>query len=200
MNKLTKGAIAGAAGIILLMGGAGSLAYWSDSANAGAGSQVVTAGQLKFGTAAAGTWSLNGTTITAANLASARIVPGDTVSFTQTVPFTAQGNNLKFKATTVAGTWVANSSSTADSDLAAAIAGSAQTTATTVSGTGFNSAVVSGETIYSIPAATGGTAVNSSATITVSFTFPTSTTGSTGALGAVKLNTGTGVVTLSQVA
>ena len=35
MNKLVKGSIAGAAGIILLMGGAGSLAYWNDSATAG---------------------------------------------------------------------------------------------------------------------------------------------------------------------
>ena len=33
MNKLTKGAIATAAGVILLMGGAGTLAYWNDSDN-----------------------------------------------------------------------------------------------------------------------------------------------------------------------
>jgi alternate signal-mediated exported protein len=195
MNKLAKGAIAGAAGIILLMGGAGSLAYWSDSATAGAQGQTITAGQLKFGTPTAGAWYLNNSTtaLTSTQLSQLKIVPGDKLEFKQDVPFNAQGTNLKFQATTAAGTWAAADSSSNSTDLATAIMTTAQTTAT-VSGTGFTNS--SGT--YTITTNTGQVQAGT-VSISVSFTFPSTTTGSTGQTGAVKLNTSTGVVTLTQV-
>jgi alternate signal-mediated exported protein len=81
MNKLVKGAIAGAAGIALLMGGAGSLALWNDSASIT--DAAVSSGTLTIG-ATAGTWTGN----------PALMVPGDTATYTSTITITAKGTNL----------------------------------------------------------------------------------------------------------
>jgi alternate signal-mediated exported protein len=88
MNKLVKGSIAGAAGVALLLGGAGTLALWNDSASINAGS--VTSGVLDVANAAPGSWSPN----------LALIVPGDTVVYTDTLEITATGDNLKATVTT----------------------------------------------------------------------------------------------------
>ena len=81
MNKLTKAAIAGAAGIALLLGGAGSLALWnaSDTVSAGA----VNTGTLTL-TATAGSW----------NTAPAKWVPGDSYEYTANVVVTAVGEHI----------------------------------------------------------------------------------------------------------
>ena len=81
MNKLVKGAIAGAAGIALLMGGAGSLALWNDAASITDAS--VSSGTLTI-SATAGSWTGN----------PALMVPGDTATYTSTVTITAKGTNL----------------------------------------------------------------------------------------------------------
>jgi len=98
MNKLVKGSIAGAAGIALLLGGAGTLAYWNDSATL-SGAGTVTAGTLDLGTAADGVWTAtNGSiTTTDVDIDGFLIVPGDTLTFTQTIPVSATGNNLRFE-------------------------------------------------------------------------------------------------------
>lgn len=85
MNKLIKGSIAGAAGIALLLGGAGTLALWNDTANLSAAGSIKS-GVLDVTAATPGTW----------NNSIALIVPGDTRTFTQTVDLTATGDNLKF--------------------------------------------------------------------------------------------------------
>ncbi|MEO6942045.1 MAG: alternate-type signal peptide domain-containing protein [Terrimesophilobacter sp.] len=88
MNKLTKSAIAGAAGIALLLGGAGSLAYWNSSATVG--TSTINSGQL--------TIAATGTTTTAYTTGGGPvglIVPGDSVTLTQPVTITATGDNLK---------------------------------------------------------------------------------------------------------
>lgn len=87
MNKLTKASIAGGAAILLLMGGAGTLASWNATANAGA-SSAITAGNLEIDDAT-GDW-VGGTP--------ALIVPGDTVTYTATFPYTATGDNLVVRA------------------------------------------------------------------------------------------------------
>lgn len=85
MNKLVKGSIAGAAGIVLLLGGAGTLAVWNDSANlAAAGS--VTSGVLNVEAGTAGSWDQS----------LALIVPGDTITYTQVLTLAATGDNLDF--------------------------------------------------------------------------------------------------------
>ena len=92
MNKLVKGSIAGAAGIALLLGGAGSLALWSDSAALSPTS--ITSGTLDIAPGTTGTWSP----------ALAKIVPGDTTTYTQNYTVVATGDNLHATLTTNVGT------------------------------------------------------------------------------------------------
>lgn len=81
MNKLTKAAIAGAAGIALLLGGAGSLAYWNDSADVT--STSINSGSLSVEVESAA----RDTTIT-------DWVPGDTATYTANVKVVAAGDNI----------------------------------------------------------------------------------------------------------
>ena len=94
MNKLVKGAIAGAAGVALLLGGAGTFALWNSSI--GVASGTVATGTLTFGTASGATWKDNspGALTTTFNPATQKIVPGDVVALTQTVTISATGKNL----------------------------------------------------------------------------------------------------------
>lgn len=97
MNKLIKGAVAGAAGIALLLGGAGSFALWNGTATANAG--VIDSGTLSLTPVdGSGTWTntpYNSSTPVAINISTFKVVPGDTLTFTQKLNVTAIGNNLK---------------------------------------------------------------------------------------------------------
>jgi len=97
MNKLVKGSIATAAGVALLLGGAGTFALWSDTAGVQGG--TVQTGVLDIAPVAdTAKWadvSVNGRTGATFNPATDKIVPGDTVTFTQDVTLTAEGKNLK---------------------------------------------------------------------------------------------------------
>lgn len=91
MNKLFKGAVAGAAGLALLLGGAGTFALWNDASSIGT-DQSITSGQLQFGAVPAGSWTLN--THKVDDIGEVRIVPGDTLVYTADVPVVAEGNYL----------------------------------------------------------------------------------------------------------
>jgi len=183
MNKLTKGAIATAAGVILLMGGAGTLASWNSSATAGA-SQAITAGSLSVTAAGAGTWKSGATTI---NPSTFKIVPGDTLTYTQTFNVAATGDNLLFTVTSTPGTF-GTTAAGADTNLATALSKSA-------------TYVVNGNTIAAsttagtYKVASGSTA--STVVVTMTISFPYGSSVDNGAqLGSVTL--GTGAVTLTQ--
>lgn len=95
MNKLVKGAVATAAGVALLMGGAGTFALWNTSAAVSAGS--VASGTLTIATNGAGTWkdiSPDRTATSIPTIANWKIVPGDKLEFTQNINVVATGNNL----------------------------------------------------------------------------------------------------------
>lgn len=105
MRNATKAVIAGVAGIALLTGGAGSLAYWQQAQN---GSQVaITSGTLSFGAIADGTgWTLQqnaaGVSPAQSNASAVtydpttvKIVPGDTLTKTISVPVSITGTNNK---------------------------------------------------------------------------------------------------------
>lgn len=101
MKKITKAAIAAAAGAVLLVGGAGTLAFWTDTQ---AGESVVIAtGNLDLGTIADGSgWTLqqNATGVNPAQAASVAytnqlLVPGDVLTKTVQVPVTLTGANIK---------------------------------------------------------------------------------------------------------
>jgi alternate signal-mediated exported protein len=95
MHKPLKGAIAlGAAGLLLL-GGAGTYALWSDSVTLGGGS--INAGQLDLAIAAPGAWAdvSTGTPVPIANIAAFRIVPGDVLTYSLSATLQAEGDNLE---------------------------------------------------------------------------------------------------------
>jgi alternate signal-mediated exported protein len=102
MNKLLKGSIAGAAGIALLLGGAGTFALWNQTATVANGS--VTSGVL---TIAAGDLVRRDVLprarcaggVAIPDISTFKIVPGDKLELTQTVTINATGNNLAAKLT-----------------------------------------------------------------------------------------------------
>ena len=83
MNKFAKGSLAAGAGIVLLLGGAGTLAYWNDSA------------ELTGGTVNAGTLELNENDDTLAVAGPELLVPGDTKTFTADMQLIATGDNIQ---------------------------------------------------------------------------------------------------------
>ena len=98
MNKTTKGALGAAAAAALLMGGVGSLAYWSDDAMVNGGS--VNSGNLTIDpiavapntTACDPAWKhTNGPKVGAAVTS---IVPGDVITKSCTFVIGAKGDNL----------------------------------------------------------------------------------------------------------
>lgn len=89
MNKFTKASIATGAGIVLLLGGGGTLAYWNAEAGAGAG--TINAGTLAITAGAAGTWEDQNGSIDPSTFL---VVPGDTLTFTRTFTIEATGDNL----------------------------------------------------------------------------------------------------------
>lgn len=173
MNKLVKGALAGAAGIALLLGGAGTFAYWNSSYGVQGG--TIIAGQLKIADdGVAGVWKdQTGTVI---NLATYHIVPGDVLTYSDSVNLTATGNNLVATLGLASGSIVGSTSAAADTALAGFLTSNAQlsATGTAVSGTG----------PYTIKQGTGVV------TLTATITFPlgTDTTNNSAMLGSVNLS------------
>jgi len=116
MKKSTKGALAGGAAAFLLLGGAGSLAYWTD--NGDVTGTTVESGHLAVinndcGTAA---WQLDnaGGAITG----STRIVPGDTVTKDCSFEIEGEGDHFASVAIDIASTnWNATSDATLVSKL-----------------------------------------------------------------------------------
>jgi alternate signal-mediated exported protein len=207
MNKLVKGAIAGAAGIVLLMGGAGSLAYWNDSANAGpsAGSNSITAGTLTVTAVNAGAWTKGfynaaGTVVTApaavASLAAVRIVPGNRLVYTQSFNVVGTGDDLYFTITSSAGAVTAASAGAADVALAAQINASATTAFSIASITGGTVTAATTPGTYKV-SSNAGTPSTIAVTWTVDFPFGASAV-NTAKTGAVSLSQG--AITLTQVA
>ncbi|MBH0053252.1 alternate-type signal peptide domain-containing protein [Salinibacterium sp. SWN139] len=182
MNKLVKGSIAGAAGIALLLGGAGTLATWNSSVTV-ASPGSIAAGTLDIAAGSGSTdgWKL-GTAATVSSPASFKIVPGDTVTYTKTFNVTATGDNLAATAALGATAITAASSSAADTALAAALTKSATFT-------------VNGAATSSVVAAAGTQPV----VVSVTITYPKSATAgaeNSSKLGAASLSGFT--ITLTQ--
>lgn len=101
MNKIIKGSIAGAAGIALLTGGYGTFALWSDTEDLPAG--TVTSGKLHIVDAVdTEAWvyvDADGAVLGAFTPATDTLVPGDTVRLTQNLDVEATGNHLKASLT-----------------------------------------------------------------------------------------------------
>jgi alternate signal-mediated exported protein len=101
MNKTSKGALAAAAAGALLLGGAGSLAYWTGTASVAGG--AINSGELTItdstsGTCAAAPWTLDSAESPAGatfDPASETIVPGDVLTKTCSYTIGADGTHLR---------------------------------------------------------------------------------------------------------
>ncbi|HWH26869.1 MAG TPA: alternate-type signal peptide domain-containing protein [Pseudolysinimonas sp.] len=165
MNKLVKGAVATGLGVALLMGGAGTLAFWNASTPlAAASGGSITAGQLSASAGAAGTWNYGTSAGPAVNLSTFKIVPGDTIVYTQNVTLTASGDNLKFSIGST-GAGITATGAAANTALATALGNGAVVTYTVTSGTGSLTSLGSGQ--YKV--ATAGT---TTVAVTVTVTWP----------------------------
>lgn len=101
MNRNTKGAVAAGAAVVVLLGGAGSFALWSDNATNTPGN--VTTGELKLTAQGTPSWKdvsadgiIGGTTV---NPATDFLVPRDTWEYTATYTALATGKNMKAQVT-----------------------------------------------------------------------------------------------------
>lgn len=92
MRKSTKGALAVGAAGVLLLGGAGTLAYWTESADVDGAD--LEAGHLAITANTCGTapWMLDGGLIEAED---ALIVPGDTIAKECTFTVTGEGDHFE---------------------------------------------------------------------------------------------------------
>jgi alternate signal-mediated exported protein len=94
MERLTKAALATAGAAALLVGGAGTLAFWTAQGTAtGTG---VTSGTLTLAAGACAEWTLDG----GGEIAEA-IVPGDTITTDCTMAIAGTGDHLGLSAITV---------------------------------------------------------------------------------------------------
>lgn len=94
MKKTTKGALAAAASAVLLAGGAGSLAYWTDAEDIAGGS--IASGQLDIALISCDSdWTLDEDGGLGGPLAGREIVPGDTLTKACSFTITAEGDHLE---------------------------------------------------------------------------------------------------------
>ncbi len=87
-KRTAKGALAAGVAAVLLMGGASTLAFWTDGESIEG--TPITSGELKLGTPVCGSWLLDGATTFTNQL----IVPGDVLSRVCTIDLIATGEHL----------------------------------------------------------------------------------------------------------
>lgn len=166
MKNILKGTIAGAAGIALLLGGAGTFALWNANAETAGG--TIVAGDLSITPAAtAASWTVNGGS-PLSSLDGYQLVPGDVVVYTKDMTIVAEGDNL-VATLDIDPASIAPTSTTDDADVALAdyLSTSAVLSAT---GTGISA----GPAPYTVTAGAAG--VSQTVTVSVTITYPKSTT------------------------
>jgi alternate signal-mediated exported protein len=98
MKKATKGTLASAVGVLLFLGGAGTLAFWTDSQPIAGG--AINSGHLKIVTDATntgcGSWKLDSAeSAPATYTVGDPLVPGDTLTRDCSFTVKATGNHLR---------------------------------------------------------------------------------------------------------
>jgi alternate signal-mediated exported protein len=137
MRNVTKAVIAGVAGVALLAGGAGSLAFWTDTKT---GSSItISSGDLSLGTITDSTgWTIiqNATGVSPAQTVAVAyvpgttlVVPGDVLSKTVAVPVSISGLNNHATLVVTGATTPSNALSTALTAVVTSVNGVAGGTA-----------------------------------------------------------------------
>ena len=151
MKRETKGAAAAVAAAVLLLGGAGTLAYWNDSAAVPGGD--IQSGRLELGAPDCGAgWTLDGGTPFTTQL----LVPGDTLTKTCTIDLVAQGEHLGADLAVDTPTWAAANALTAELTTSATFSVNGAPTAhiTSADDTGTGEIQASVSVVFDGPAAT----------------------------------------------
>jgi alternate signal-mediated exported protein len=180
MNRFTKGAIAGAVGIVLLLSGAGSFALWNGSASAAAGS--VQSGTMTIVANGTGTWTAahGGGAASPITISTFRAVPGDVLTFTQKVDISATGDNLS-ALLTVDPTSITAGPGAASAQLAAALTSGMTVTIPGTLPTGITATAT--PNTYKVT----GLAATTTVTVVVTLPFDPTTSGTTAQGGTVDL-------------
>jgi len=97
MNKMAKGAIATGLGVVLLVGGGGTLATWNLAQNASMGKVVTGDLNLVPSTTTAGQGQWTNAAGTKIDIASYKVVPGDVLTYTQDLNLTISGDLMAAK-------------------------------------------------------------------------------------------------------
>jgi alternate signal-mediated exported protein len=124
MKSTIKGVLAGAAGVLLLLGGGGTLAYWNAQGTVTGG--TVNSGRLALTNPAAGAWTLNGSPVTG----TVTIVPGDALRYAGAYDLVAEGDNLQASVGVTGGSGSGTLSSFVTTSVSATLDGAAVTTVT----------------------------------------------------------------------
>ena len=170
MNKLTKGAIATAAGIALLLGGAGTFALWNGQTTIAGG--TISSGTLAIASTGTPTWKDISSTVvggTTFDPATQKVVPGDVLTLTQQVILSTTGKNLKASFT------YDPTSIITDPALSSLLTTSL--TATPVVAAGSATLTAAGANTYTV---TPGTAATTTVNVVFTVTFDSTTSGTTG--------------------
>ena len=151
MNKSTKGALATTAAAVLLLGGAGTLAFWTDSATVPGG--TIQSGELELGAPDCGVgWTLDDGSALTTQL----LVPGDTLTKVCTVDLVATGAHLGADLAVDTPSWAATNPLTSELTASATftVNGVATTHVTSADDTGTGEIEASVEVVFDGPAAT----------------------------------------------
>jgi len=176
MRSVTKAVIAGAAGIALLAGGAGSLAFWTDTK---AGSPVViSSGDLSLGTITdASGWTIQQSAAGVPTPQTASVpyvpgttlvVPGDVLTKTVAVPVSISGADNKATLTVTNATAPSNALATQLTSAVTSVNGVAGGTATL---TAANNGTVNVVFTVTIPWTADNTTKSLSTTFTANYTL-----------------------------
>jgi alternate signal-mediated exported protein len=124
MNKSTKGAVAAAAAGILLVGGAGTLAYWNATGTVQGG--AINSGRLALINPGPQSWELNGAPADGTVV----LVPGDELVFSGSYEIDAAGDNLEASVGVTGGAESGGLAPFVDTTVDASIAGTPVTAIT----------------------------------------------------------------------
>ena len=151
MKKSTKGAYAATAAAVLLLGGAGTLAYWNDSTTVPGGD--IASGVLWLGNADCGQgWTLDG----GAAYTTQKLVPGDTLTEVCTIDLVAEGAHLGADLALDLPSWAATNPLTNQLTASATftVNGAAKTHITSADDTGVGEIEATVSVVFNGPAAT----------------------------------------------
>jgi alternate signal-mediated exported protein len=168
MKRTTKIAASVGAAALLLIGGAGSLAYWSQQATATSSASLNT-GNLVASAADCTQWKwVSGTTLSPGTVVTTKIIPGQVVESDCTVTVTGEGQDLAVTATITQAGWTNQGNPAASTtDFVSAGGDVVQLgTVTTVDGVAYTASTP-------IPIGTVAKTVK----VTVTATFPYNTSG-----------------------